>query len=269
MSVTLLNMELVLVRFLSTVPGDYFLSDHIADVADILTGSDASDFANLPATEQPDAIRQYFLTHSGTFGRELSVEYHFSPEFMKMLTIFCSPKATSITLAVSPFENITGYKLPVDQEVEVEEFEALIIDDTIIYDNQSGLGVAPIPDTMSCVDNEPLEVFKMSNSTLPSMTVAPPKSTMIKCQKFNNSSSLKKRPKTKNNNKASTVAGVNATAGIENVSQTIPRLPATLTAHSGWKIIATASLDKSIFTSKSALLDNFLTTRINNYITDV
>jgi hypothetical protein len=75
-------MELVLVRFLSTVPGDYFLSDHIAVVADILTGSDASDFANLPAKEQPDAIRQYFLTHSGTFGRELSVEYHFSPEFM-------------------------------------------------------------------------------------------------------------------------------------------------------------------------------------------
>jgi hypothetical protein len=68
MSVTLSNSELGLVRFLSTVPGDHFLSDHIAVVADILTGSDASDFANLPATEQPDAIRQYFLTHSGTFG---------------------------------------------------------------------------------------------------------------------------------------------------------------------------------------------------------
>jgi hypothetical protein len=68
MSVTLSNSELGLVRFLSTVPGDYFVSDHIAVVADILTGSDASDFANLPATEQPDAIRQYFLTHSGTFG---------------------------------------------------------------------------------------------------------------------------------------------------------------------------------------------------------
>ena len=51
MSVTLSNSELGLVRFLSTVPGDYFLSDHIAVVADILTGSDASGFANLPATE--------------------------------------------------------------------------------------------------------------------------------------------------------------------------------------------------------------------------
>ena len=67
MSVTLSNSELGLFRFLSTVPGDYFLSDHIAVVADILTSSYASDFANLPATEQPDAIRQYFLTHSGTF----------------------------------------------------------------------------------------------------------------------------------------------------------------------------------------------------------
>jgi hypothetical protein len=35
MSVTLSNSELGLVRFLSTVPGDYFLSDHIAIVADI------------------------------------------------------------------------------------------------------------------------------------------------------------------------------------------------------------------------------------------
>ena len=118
------------------------------------------------------------------------------------------------------------------------------------------MGVAPIPDTTSCVDNEPLEVFKTSNSTLPSMTVAPLESTTKKCQQFRNNS-LKKRPKTKNNSKASTVAGVNATAGTENVSQTIPRLPAVLTAHSDWKIIATASLDKSIFTSKSALLDNF------------
>jgi len=101
------------------------------------------------------------------------------------------------------------------------------------------------------------------------MSVAPPKSMMKKCQKINNSSLLKKRPQTKNNSKAATVAGVNATAGTENVSQTIPRLPAALTAHSGWKIIATASLDESIFTSKSGLLDNFLTTRINDYITDV
>jgi len=124
-------------------------------------------------------------------------------------------------------------------------------------------------DTTSCVDNEPLEVFKTSNTTLPSMTVAPPKSTTKKRQQFNNNSLLKKRPKTKNNSKASTVAGVNATAGTENVPRTIPRLPATLTAHSGWKIIGTASLDTSIFTPKSALLDNFLTTRINDYIIDV
>jgi hypothetical protein len=191
-------------------------------VADILTGSDASDFANLPATEQPDAIRQYFLTHSITFGRELSVEYHFSPDFMQILTIFCSPEPASVTLAVSPFENITGFKLPVDQEVEFEEFEALAIDDTVINDNQSGLGVAPMQDTMSCVDNEPLE---------PSMTVVPPKTTTKKRQQFNKNSSLKKRPKTKNNSKASTVAGVDATAGTKNVSCTIPRLPTALTAH--------------------------------------
>jgi hypothetical protein len=219
--------------------------------------------------EQPDAIRQYFLTHSRTFGRELSVEYHFSPEFMQMLTIFCSPKATSITLAVSPFENITSYKLPVDQEIEVEEFEALIMDDTIINDNQSGSGVAPIPDTSSCVDNESLEVLKTSKSTKTSMSVVPPKSTTKKRPKTHNSSSLKKRPKTNNNSKASTAVSVNATAGTENMSPTITRLPAALSAHSGWKIIGTASLDKSIFTSKSALLDNFLITRINDYITDV
>jgi hypothetical protein len=80
---------------------------------------------------------------------------------------------------------------------------------------------------------------------------------------------LKKRPKTKNNSKAFTVAGVDATAETENVSRTIPRLPAALTAHAGWKIIGTASLEESIFTSKSALLDNFLTTRINDYIIDI
>jgi hypothetical protein len=51
-SVSLLNSELGLVRYLSTVPGDYFLSDHIAVVTDILTGSDASDFANLPETKK-------------------------------------------------------------------------------------------------------------------------------------------------------------------------------------------------------------------------
>jgi len=90
-----------------------------------------------------------------------------------------------------------------------------------------------------------------------------------KRQQFNKSSSLKKRPKTKNNSKASTVAGVDATAGTENVSCTIPRLPAALTAHASWKIIGTVSLDESIFTFKSALLDNFLTTRINDYIIDV
>jgi hypothetical protein len=194
------------------------------------------------------------------FGRELSVEYHFSPDVMQMLTIFCSPEPASVTLAVSPFENITSFKLPVDQEVECEEFEALAIDDTVINDNQSGLGVAPMQDKMSCVDNEPLE---------PSMTVVPPKTTTKKRQQFNNSSLLKKCPKTKNNSKTSTVSGVDATAGTENVSRTIPRLPATLTEHAGWKIIGTASLDESIFTSKSALLDNFLTTRINDYIIDV
>jgi hypothetical protein len=187
------------------------------------------------------------------------VEYHFSSDFMQMLTIFCSPEPASVTLAVSPFENVTGFKLPVDQEVECEEFEALPIDDTVINDKQSGLGVAPMQDTMSCADNEPLE---------PSTTVVPPKTTTNKRQQLNNSSSLKKRPKTKNNSKAFTVAGVEATAGTENVSRTIPRLPAALTAHAGWKIIGTASLDESIFTSKSALLDNFLTTRINDYIID-
>jgi len=182
MSVTLSNSQLGLVRFLSTVPGDYFLSDHIAVVADILTGSDATNFSNLPATEHPDAIRQYFLTHSGTFARELSVEYHFSSDFMQMLTIFCSPEPASVTLAVSPFENVTGFKLPVDQEVECEEFEALPIDDTVINDNQSGLGVAPMQDTMPCVANQPLE---------PSTTVVPPKTPTNKCQQLNNSSSLK------------------------------------------------------------------------------
>jgi hypothetical protein len=115
-------------------------------------------------------------------------------------------------------------------------------------------------DTTSCVDNEPLE---------PSTTVVPPKTMTKKRQQFNKSSSLKKRPKTKNNSKASTVAGVDATAGTENVSCTIPRLPAALTAHASWKIIGTVSLDESIFTFKSALLDNFLTTRINDYIIDV
>jgi hypothetical protein len=42
---------------------------------------------------------------------ELSVEYHFSTEFMQMLMIFSSPRASAITLAVSPFENVTGYQL--------------------------------------------------------------------------------------------------------------------------------------------------------------
>jgi hypothetical protein len=131
-----------------------------------------------------------------------------------MLTIFCFPRATSITLAVSLFENNFGYQLPVDQEIEVDKFEALIIDDTIINDNQSGSGVAPIPDITLCVDNESLEVLK--TNTL--MSVVPPKSTTKKHQKTNNSSLLKKCPKTNNNSKASIVAGVNATAGTENVS---------------------------------------------------
>ena len=73
----------------------------------------------------------------------------------------------------------------------------------------------------------------------------------------------------KNNSKASTVAGVNTTAGTDNVSQTINRLLAALSAHSGWKTPGTAALEKSIFTSKSALLDNFLSIRINAYIFDV
>jgi len=80
---------------------------------------------------------------------------------------------------------------------------------------------------------------------------------------------VKKCQKTNNNCKASTVAGVNTTATNDNVSRSITRLPATLTAHLGWKIIGTAALEKSIFTSKSALLDNFLSIRINAYITDV
>ncbi len=101
------------------------------------------------------------------------------------------------------------------------------------------------------------------------MSVAPPKSMMKKCQKINNSSLLKKRPKTKNNSKAFTVAGVDTTAGTENVSRTTPRLPVALTAHAGWRLIGTANLDESLFTSKSALLDNFLTTRINDYIIDI
>ncbi len=113
---------------------------------------------------------------------------------------------------------------------------------------------------INIVDNEPLE---------PSTTVVPPKTTTKKRQQLNNSSSLKKRPKTKNNSKAFTVVGVDATAGTENVSRTTPRLPAALTAHAGWNIIGTANLDESLFTSKSALLDNFLTTRINDYIIDI
>jgi hypothetical protein len=40
-----------LVCFLSTIPGDYFLSDNIVVVADILGGRAAIDFGNVPTTE--------------------------------------------------------------------------------------------------------------------------------------------------------------------------------------------------------------------------
>jgi hypothetical protein len=63
------------------------------------------------------------------------VEYHFSTEFMQMLTFFSSPGA-STTLAVSPYENVTGYYLQVDQEIEIQQFKALVIDGAKVHDNQ-------------------------------------------------------------------------------------------------------------------------------------
>jgi hypothetical protein len=68
------------------------LSDHIVAVADLLSSSAAIDFGNVPTLEKAEAIRDHFQTHSGTFCRELSVEYHFSTEFMQMLTLFSSPE---------------------------------------------------------------------------------------------------------------------------------------------------------------------------------
>lgn len=46
-------------------------------------------------------------------------------------------------------------------------------------------------------------------------------------------------------------------------------MPAALTAHLSWAVIGSVALEKSSFPSKSALLDHFLSIRINNYITDI
>ncbi len=64
--------------FLSPVSGYYFLVDHILVIADVISGSAANDFGNLPMTEKAESVWQHFLTHSGTFWAELSVKYHFS-----------------------------------------------------------------------------------------------------------------------------------------------------------------------------------------------
>jgi hypothetical protein len=97
-------------------------------------------------------------------------------DFWSTFAIFVTAGTCVTFLCVGmrcPFENITGLKLPVDQEVECEDFVAHPIDDTVINDNQSGLRVAPMQDTMPCVANKPLE---------PSTTVVPPKTPTNKRQ---------------------------------------------------------------------------------------
>jgi len=147
------------------------------------------------------------------------------------------------------------------------------MDDANIHDNQSESGAVHTQDITSFVDFESLEMDHtmscMSDALKTSKSVVPPQSIMKKCQKRNNRSKVKKHQKTSNKSKASTVDSVNSTATNDNVPQSITRLPAALTAHSGWKIIGAAALEKLIFTSKSALLDNFLSIIINAYVTDV
>jgi len=63
-TVELGKSEFWLLCFLSTVPGDYILVDQIVVVADILSGSAAIDWGNLPMTEKAEAIKQHFQTNS-------------------------------------------------------------------------------------------------------------------------------------------------------------------------------------------------------------
>jgi len=188
-TVELSNSELGLVCFISTIPGNYFVSDHIVVVADVLGGSAVIDFGNVPTMEKAEAIRQHFQTHSGTFCRELSVEYHFSIEFMQMLTLFSSPAASTTTLAVSPFENLTRYHLQVDKEIEIQQLEPRVMDDAKVNNNQRELGAAFTQDTALFMDSEPLkedgDMTCRSDAAKTSKSDIHPKSTGEKRQKTN------------------------------------------------------------------------------------
>jgi hypothetical protein len=64
-------------------------------------------------------------------------------------------------------------------------------------------------------------------------------------------------------------AHATATCNVCHVTCSALKLPAALEAHYGWKITGTALLDKSEFSTKSALLDHFLSNLINTYVADV
>ncbi len=56
---------------------------------------------------------------------------------------------------------------------------------------------------------------------------------------------------------------------VGHVTHSALKLPAALEAHYGWTITGTVLLDKSEFSTNSALLDNFLSNQINAYVADV
>jgi hypothetical protein len=60
-----------------------------------------------------------------------------------------------------------------------------------------------------------------------------------------------------------------AKCNVGHVTRSAFKLPAALEAHYGWTSTGTALLDKSEFSTKSDLWDNFLSNRIDAYIADV
>ncbi len=59
-----ISCEMGLVRFLSTVSGDYLLLDQIVVLIAEIHGSTAATFCNLPGAEKQEAISEYFLINT-------------------------------------------------------------------------------------------------------------------------------------------------------------------------------------------------------------
>jgi hypothetical protein len=181
--------------------------------------------------EMAEAITEYFLVKIGYLRKVLFIEHYFSTELRGMLFLVFSP-TTSINVTSTLGTN----------EADNVVFDSALEFDCFFHMDSESLPKADKGTTKSTQQSKPIP--KGSQSGLP-------KADEGTTNLLNNQNLFQK--------------------GVKVVSffHQRKKLPAALQVHQGWDYIGAVLLNESEFSSKGDLLDNFLSARVNNYVTEV